>query len=434
MAAGSGTRMLSATPKHLHPLLGRRLVDWVVAAVSPLEPEPLVLVVSPDAKDALSDVEGAALAIQDDPLGTGDAVASARNAVGHDADHVLVLSGDVPLLTTDVLRTLVATHRESAADVTVLSFVTPQPGAYGRVLRGTDGQLAGIVEAADATHEELAITEANSSIYVFAAATLWSALDRLEPHNAQGELYLTDCVRHIVAGGGTGSVLVAPDASEALGVNTRVELAAAADILRDRINVGHMLAGVSIVDPRTTWIEPSVELEADAVVHPFTVLRGATRVASGAELGPHAVVIDAEIGERATVGPFCYLRPGTVLGPDAKAGTFVEIKNSLVGARTKVPHLSYVGDAEVGEDTNIAAGNITANYRPELGPGKQRTTIGRNVRTGVDNSFIAPVTIGDNAWVAAGSVITEDVPADALAIARARQETKEGYSSGKRHD
>jgi bifunctional UDP-N-acetylglucosamine pyrophosphorylase/glucosamine-1-phosphate N-acetyltransferase len=322
----------------------------------------------------------------------------------------------------------------AASDVTVLSFVVPDPGAYGRVLRDGDGRLAGIVEAVDAMPEQLEVAEVNSSIYVFRSEVLWAALDRLEPHNAQGELYLTDCVSHIVADGGTGGVLVAPDAAETLGVNTRVELAAAAELLRERINTAHMLAGVTIVDPRTTWIEPDVELAAYAVVHPFTMLRGSTHVGAGAEVGPHAVVVDSEVGERAQVGPFCYLRPGTVLGAGAKAGTFVEMKNAIIGDRTKVPHLSYVGDADIGEDSNIAAGNITANYRPELGPGKQRTTIGRNVRTGVDNAFIAPVTIGDNAWVAAGSVITKDVPADALAIARARQETKEGYSSGKHND
>ena len=280
----------------------------------------------------------------------------------------------------------------------------------------------------------MAITEVNSSLYVFAADTLWAALDQLDPHNAQGELYLTDCVRRIAAGGGAGRVMVAPDPMLALGVNTRAELAEAADVLRARINEGHMLAGVSIVDPRSTWIDASVDLAPDAVVHPFTVLRGRTTIGSGAEIGPHAVVVDAQVKERAVVGPFCYLRPGTVLEADSKAGTFVEVKNSRIGERAKVPHLSYIGDADVGEDTNIAAGAITANLPHEPGKGKQRTTIGRNVRTGVDNAFIAPVTIGDNAWVAAGSVISMDVPPGALAIARARQENKEGHAGGKRND
>lgn len=347
---------------------------------------------------------------------------------------MLVLSGDTPLLTTDLLRALVDEHRAAAAAVTVLSFELADPGAYGRVVRDDEGRLAAIVETKDASPEELELTEVNSSIYVFAAAALWAALDQLDPHNAQGELYLTDSVRHLVAAGGTGTVLVAPDPTLALGVNTRVELAAAAGLLRARINERHMLAGVSILDPQSTWIEADVELAPDAVVHPFTVLRGRTRIAAHAEVGPHAVVVDATLGEGAVVGPFCYLRPGTVLEAAAKAGTFVEVKNSRIGERTKVPHLSYIGDADVGEDTNIAAGAITANLPHETGKGKQRTTIGRNVRTGVDNAFIAPVTIGDNAWVAAGSVIDKDVPPGALAIARARQENKEGQAGGKRND
>ena len=226
----------------------------------------------------------------------------------------------------------------------------------------------------------------------------------------------------------------APDPAETEGVNTRVELAAAAALLRDRINEAHLLAGVGIVDPASTWIEPTVELEADAVVHPFTVLRGATRVAAGAEIGPHVVAVDAEIGRDVLVGPFCYLRPGTVLEEGSKAGTFVELKKTRIGKRTKVPHLSYLGDAEVGDDTNVAAGNITVNFAHKPGMPKGKTKIGSNVRTGVDNAFIAPVEIGDDAWIAAGSVITDDVPAGALAIARTRQVNKEGHVDKKRND
>jgi bifunctional UDP-N-acetylglucosamine pyrophosphorylase/glucosamine-1-phosphate N-acetyltransferase len=249
------------------------------------------------------------------------------------------------------------------------------------------------------------------------------------PANAQGELYLTDAVRLLVDAGERVAAHQSADAREPEGVNTRVELAAAAAALRDRINEAHMLAGVTIVDPATTWIEPTVRLGRDAVIEPFTVLTGDTAVGEGARFGPHAVAIDAEIGPRVTVGPFCYLRPGTVLEAGAKAGTFVEIKNSHVGEGTKVPHLSYIGDAEVGPGTNIAAGNITVNYPHEPGRPKSRTTIGRNVRTGVQNAFVAPVEIGDGAWIAAGSVITKDVPPGALAVARARQENKEGYAA-----
>jgi bifunctional UDP-N-acetylglucosamine pyrophosphorylase / glucosamine-1-phosphate N-acetyltransferase len=429
MAAGQGTRMRSAVPKHLHPLLGRRMVDWVIDLGRSLQVDPLVVVASPD---TAGELDGVAVAVQPEALGTGDAVRCAREAVGSARD-VLVLSGDTPLLTVELLQGLVDAHRGADAAATVLSFVPPDARRYGRVVRGEDGSLARIVEAVDATPEELAISEVNSSIYVFSSESLWPVLARLEPHNAQGELYLTDAVGLLAADGEKVAVHVARDPREVDGVNTRSDLAAAARVLRDRVNERHMLAGVTIVDPATTWIEAGVEVEADAVVHPFTVLQGGTRVAAGAQIGPHAVLVDADVGPDAVVGPFCYLRPGTVLEAGAKAGTFVEIKNSHIGARTKVPHLSYLGDADVGEDTNVAAGNITVNFPHEPGKPKGRTTIGSNVRTGVDNSFVAPVTIGDDAWIAAGSVITDDVPANALAIARPRQVNKEGRG-GKRDD
>jgi bifunctional UDP-N-acetylglucosamine pyrophosphorylase/glucosamine-1-phosphate N-acetyltransferase len=413
--------MRSAVPKHLHPILGRRMVDWVVEAARPLGASPLVVVVSPDTADAFS---GLAVAVQEQPLGTGDAVRSARHAVG-DADEVLVLSGDTPLLTSTLLAELLAEHRKKVAAATVLSFVPDDIRSYGRIVRDADGDVAAIVEAVDATPEELEIGEANSSIYVFRGDLLWDALERLTPANAQGELYLTDAVRDLVDAGHRVAVHVAGDPAETEGVNTRVELAAAAAILRDRINEAHMLAGTTIVDPRTSWIEPSVTLEPDATVHPFTVLRGGTHVGADAEVGPHVVAVDAVIGPSAIVGPFCYLRPGTVLEERAKAGTFVEMKNSHIGARTKVPHLSYLGDADVGEESNIAAGTITVNLDHGTRE-KGRTVIGNHVRTGVDSSLVAPVNVGDHAWIAAGSVITEDVPENALAIARSRQVNKEG--------
>jgi bifunctional UDP-N-acetylglucosamine pyrophosphorylase/glucosamine-1-phosphate N-acetyltransferase len=358
-------------------------------------------------------------------------VRSARVALQGRTENVLVLSGDTPLLTPGLLRELIDTHDREEAWATVLSFEPDDPKHYGRVLRDADGALAEIVEYRDASDEQRAVREVNSSIYVFRAERLWPVLDRLTPHNAQGELYLTDSVALLASDGGHVAVHKGGDPVETEGVNTRAELAAAAAALRDRINHDHMLAGVTIVDPQTTWIDAEVALEPDAVIHPFTVIRGASRVGARAEIGPHAVVVDAKVGEGADVGPFCYLRPGTVLEAGAKAGTFVEIKNSVIGERTKVPHLTYLGDADVGADTNIAAGNITANQ--EHTREKQRTVIGRNVRTGVDNSFVAPVSIGDHAWIGAGSVITEDVPAGALAIARERQVNKEGRG-GNRDD
>ena len=426
MAAGLGTRMRSDVPKHLHSILGRRMVDWVLTSSSGLGVAPTVIVAAPTTAAAF---DGMDVAVQEEPRGTGDAVRCARSALEGRADDILVLSGDTPLLTTGLLRDLVETHRREQAVATVLSFEPDDPRHYGRVLRSVDGALAAIVEHRDATDAQRAVREVNSSIYVFRADTLWPVLDRLTPHNVQGELYLTDSVGILVAEGERVAVHKGGDPVETEGVNTRVELAAAAAVLRDRINEAHMLAGVTIVDPASTWIDAEVTLEPDAVIHPFTVIRGASKVAGRAEVGPHAVVVDSTVGEDALVGPFCYLRPGTVLEAGAKAGTFVELKNSVIGERTKVPHLTYLGDADVGSDSNIAAGNITANQ--EHTRVKERTTIGRNVRTGVDNAFVAPVSIGDDAWIAAGSVITEDVPAGALAIARAKQVNKEGRG-GKR--
>ena len=430
MAGGLGTRMRSATPKHLHPILGRRMVDWVLEAARPLGPEPLVVIASPESRDAFGDIR---VVVQEEALGTGDAVRSAYEAVGETADDVLVLSGDTPLLTTGLLEALVEAHRREEAAATVLTFVPDNARAYGRVVRGPDGSVEAIVEAGDATPEQLALEECNSSIYVFGSEALWPALDRLKPHNAQGELYLTDAVRDLVARGERVAAHVAGDPAETEGVNTRVELAAAAATLRDRINREHMLAGVAIADPASTWIEPEVTIEPDTVILPFTILRGCTKVAAGAEVGSHVVAIDAEIGPGATVGPFCYLRPGTVLGARAKAGAFVEIKKSTIGRDTKVPHLSYIGDAEIGEGTNIGAGSITANFPHRPGQPKGKTTIGSNVRTGVDTMFVAPVTVGDDAQTAAGAVITDDVPGNALAGFPPRQVNKEGRG-GKRDD
>jgi bifunctional UDP-N-acetylglucosamine pyrophosphorylase / glucosamine-1-phosphate N-acetyltransferase len=430
MAGGLGTRMRSETPKHLHPLLGRRMLDWALDAALALQPARTVVIVSPGAQEAVESTlpPGVEIAIQEEPRGTGDAVASAREALAGFEGDVVVVSGDTPLITSDELERLVATHRREGAAATVLSIETSRPLPYGRLVRDADGALREIVEAGDATPQQLEIEELNASIYAFAATDLWPALDGLDPSNAQGELYLTDTIRALAQAGRPLAVQRSSDPVLAEGVNTRAELAQAAALLRDRVNQRHMLAGVTIVDPQTTWIEPDVELEGDATVHPFTLLRGSTRVARGAEIGPHAVLVDAEVGPGAVVGPFCYLRPGTVLEPGAKAGTFVEIKNSHVGEGAKVPHLSYLGDADIGEGANIAAGNITANFPHQPGQPKGRTTIGRNVRTGIHNGFIAPVTVGDDAWIAAGSVITKDVPAEALAVARSRQVNKEGYA------
>jgi bifunctional UDP-N-acetylglucosamine pyrophosphorylase/glucosamine-1-phosphate N-acetyltransferase len=433
MAGGLGTRMQSAVPKHFHPILGRRMVDWVIETGREAGASPLVVVASPGASDEFAS-SGVIVAVQESPLGTGDAVRSAEPALeGYEGD-VLVLSGDTPLLTAELIGALLATHRRERAAATILSAEPPDPRLYGRIVRDAAGAVARIAEGTDASADERQIREINSSIYVFRSDALWPAIAQLQPKNVQGELYLTDVIEILVGGGSKVVAHLADDYRETDGVNTRVELARAGAVLRDRINERHMLAGVTIVDPASTWIEPSVELEADVTIHPFTILRGATSVATGAQIHANTVAIDARIGRHANVGPFCYLRPGTVLGDSSKAGTYVEIKNSRLGDRTKVPHLSYIGDAEIGEDTNIGAGAITANYAHKPGEPKKRTIIGSNVRTAIHNSFIAPVEVGDGAWIAAGSVITKDVPPDALGIARARQENKEGYAARQRGD
>jgi bifunctional UDP-N-acetylglucosamine pyrophosphorylase/glucosamine-1-phosphate N-acetyltransferase len=433
MAGGLGTRMRSSVPKHFHPILGRRLVDWVIGSALATGADPVVVVASPSGRDAFADLD-VTVAVQQEPLGTGDAARAAGPALAGYTGDVLVLSGDTPLLTPELLAELLATHRAEGAAVTILSARPADLRLYGRIVRDADGSVLRVVEGTDATPEELEIGEINSSIYAFRSDALWPALERLQPKNVQGELYLTDTIAALVGAGERVAAHVAPDPDETEGVNTRVELAHAAAVLRDRINTQHMLAGVTIVDPAATWIDPSVEIADDVTINPYTVLRGRTRIGEGAEIHPHTVAVDAVIGPRAIVGPFCYLRPGTRLGEASKAGTYVEIKNSRIGDRTKVPHLSYIGDADIGEDTNIGAGAITANLGHRPGEPKQRTTIGDNVRTAIHNGFIAPVEVGDGAWIAAGSVITNDVPPGALAIARQRQENKEGYAARQRDE
>jgi bifunctional UDP-N-acetylglucosamine pyrophosphorylase / glucosamine-1-phosphate N-acetyltransferase len=436
MAAGLGTRMKSSRPKHLHDLLGRPLVLWAVEAARGIAPDRLVVVGSPETEAELAAIlpKEAELAVQAEPLGTGDAVAAARPALEDGDADVLVIPGDAPLFTAEILEGLVEAHRASRPALTLLSVEPARPLPYGRIIRDTQGRLERIVEERDASEEELAIREMNASVYVFRAEDLWWALERLDTDNAQGELYLTDTVSGLLTDGRAVEVVPASDPEATEGVNTRADLARAAEILRRRILEAHMLAGVTVVDPGTTWIDPATELEPDVVVHPFTVLRGRTTVGAEAEVGPHVVAVDAEIGPRCTVGPFTYLRPGTVLAEGVKAGAFVEVKNARVGERSKVPHLSYIGDAEIGRDTNIGAGAITANYRSERYDDKQTTVIGDDVHTGSQNVFVPPVRIGDHAWTGAGSTITDDVPDGALAVARARQVNKEGYDGERKRD
>jgi bifunctional UDP-N-acetylglucosamine pyrophosphorylase/glucosamine-1-phosphate N-acetyltransferase len=432
LAGGLGTRMRSSLPKVLHPACGRPLLEWVLDAVSPLGAAPTVVVVPPDAPQIAELLpESVTAVVQRQPRGTGDAVRCAADALSGFGGDVLVVYADTALLEPEPLTELLAARRSAGAAAAVLTIERDRrTGAdFGRVVRGADGSVQRIVELRDASIAERELTEVNSGIYAFDAAQLWRSLGRLTADNDQGELYLTDVIGLLVEAGETVVVHRHPDATIAHGINTRVDLAEATVVLRERINRRHMLAGVTIVDPASTFIEAHVTIEPDAQIQPFTVLRGATAVGRGAVVGPHAVVVDSEVGEEALVGPFCYLRPGTRLGPRAKAGTFVEMKNSSLGEGAKVPHLSYIGDAEIGQGSNIGAGAITANYD---GRSKNRTIIGRDVRTSCDNVFVAPVTIGDGAWTGAGSTITDDIPPEALGIARAKQTNIEGYARRRR--
>lgn len=445
LAAGKGTRMKSDLPKVLHPILGRTVLGWVLEACRPLEAARVVVVTGHQAEQVEASLPDAvATARQVDQRGSGDAVAAALPALDGFAGDVLVVNGDGALFTTETMRAVVDGHQQRGSVATALAIRGDVALPYGRVLRRADDHIEAIVEAVDATPEQLAVDELNAGVYCFDADVLRTAVPRLSDDNAKGELYITDLLGIAAGDGGRTLGVVAGGAEELLGINTRADLADVERILRERILRRHMLSGVTISMPETVLIEPTVTIEPEATILPRSILRGTTHVAARALVGPdsglhdttveagaqvdRSVARDARIGEDAVVGPFAYLRPAAELRRGAKAGAFVEVKNSVVGEGAKVPHLSYIGDATIGEGTNIGAGNITANYRPELGRGKQRTTIGANVRTGSDCVLVAPVTIGDGAWTGAGSIVTEDVPAGALALARARQTNIEGYA------
>jgi bifunctional UDP-N-acetylglucosamine pyrophosphorylase/glucosamine-1-phosphate N-acetyltransferase len=443
LAAGQGTRMRSTTPKVLHELCGQPMVLWPVRAALAAGAAKVVVVDSP--ARALDGVlpEGVALVVQAQPDGTGGAVRAAAAEIDPRAP-VVVLSGDVPLVSAAAIEELVRAHEAGGASATMASTVLDDPSGYGRVVRGEDGAVLRVVEtkaAGDATERELAIREVNTGVYAFDGQALLDALGRLTADNAQGELYLPQTLDLLRADGRAVAAHLVDDPALVLGVNDHVALAEVRALARRTINERHMRAGVTIVDPASTHIDVDVRIEPDARIEPGTLLKGATTVGEGATVGPHTTAIDsrigaaatvraswlqeATVGERANVGPFAHLRPGATLHEGAKVGAFVEVKNSDIGAGAKIPHLSYIGDADVGEQTNLGAATITANYD---GRAKHRTTVGRRVRTGVDTTLVAPVTVGDDAYTAAGSVITEDIPPHALGIARARQVNKQGYA------
>ena len=446
MAAGEGTRMRSSVPKVLHEVCGRPMVAWPILAAREAGAGRVCVIVSPGADLSPALPDGVETVVQPEANGTGGALRAARGVVA-DSETVLVLSGDHPLISAGVIEQLVAAHNAQGAAATVLTTELDDPGTYGRVVRAPDGTFERIVEAkgpGDATAAELEIREVNAGTYAFSAASLEKALAGLSNDNAQGEYYLPDVLPLIRRDGLAVLAHKVEDHSVNLGVNDRVQLAKVNEVARQEILERHMRAGVTITDPAATWIDAEVELAPDVTLEPGTTLRGRTRVGSGSVIGPMTTLIDARVGERVTIphsylteceiadgasiGPFAYLRPGARIGEGAKIGSFVEIKNSEIGAGAKVPHLSYVGDAEVGEGSNLGASTITANYD---GFRKHRTKIGKNVNTGVDTTFVAPVEVGDEAYTGAGSVIAEDVPPGALGIERAEQENVEGYAEKK---
>jgi bifunctional UDP-N-acetylglucosamine pyrophosphorylase/glucosamine-1-phosphate N-acetyltransferase len=446
MAAGEGTRMRSSLPKVLHPLCGRPLLAWPIHAAREAGAGRIAVIVSPDRDLGAALSEDVETVVQEVADGTGGALRAALEVIRQSAT-VIVLSGDHPLVTPDLIADMLATHVKAEAAATMMTAELDDPGSYGRVVRDSEGNVERVVETkepGDATPEELAIREVSAGTFVFSAEPLADALGKLTNDNAQGEYYLGDVLPLIRESGGRVAAFRSPDPGVNLGINTRVELAQTAAMLRRRILERHMLAGVSITDPTATWIDAEVELAPDVTIEPGCSLRGASRVGEGSVIGPMTTLVDSEVGARVsvlhsylvdcevlegcTVGPFTYLRPQTSLGEGAKAGAFVEIKNSRIGRDSKVPHLSYVGDADVGEDTNVGAGSITANYD---GFRKHRTVIGDHVRIGVDTALVAPVNVGDRAYTGAGSVIKSDVPAGALAVSENEQRNIEDYAEKK---
>jgi bifunctional UDP-N-acetylglucosamine pyrophosphorylase/glucosamine-1-phosphate N-acetyltransferase len=433
--------MRSQTPKVLHPVCGRPMLHWTIAAAQAADAERVVVVVRPGegVEEALP--EGVVAAPQETGEGTGAAVLAAKAHV-EPGSTLVILSGDHPLISADTVGQLVATHNQRNAAATMLTTELLDPAGYGRVVRDDADTVARIVETKypdTVAPEHLAIREINIGAYAFDADALFSALDAVREE--QGEIYLTAVFEIFRRDGRTVAAHRTDDVLAAQGVNTRRDLMEVERHARQRIIDRHALAGVSFPLPETVAIDYAVEIGQDTVVEPGTVLRGSTRIGSGCTIGPGSTLIDAELGDRVTalhayitaalvgddvsIGPFAYIRPGTKIAEGAKIGTYVEVKNSNIGAGTKIPHLSYIGDADIGEHSNIAAGNITANFHRGV---KSRTTIGNSVMTGVDTAFVAPVAVGDGAYTAAGSVITEDVPPGALAVARPEQKNVEGYA------
>lgn len=454
LAAGAGTRMRSETPKVLHTLGGRSMLSHALHAVARVAPQHLVAVLGKDRERIAPVVAALAgqlgrtieVAIQDQQLGTGHAVLCGLAGLPDDfTGTVVVTSGDVPLLDAETLAELITIHRGRQAAATVVTTTLPNSTGYGRVLRTQDGEVIAIVEETDATPQQRAIREVNAGVYAFDITELRAALSRLSSDNAQHELYLTDVISILREAHRVVHAKHVDDAALVAGVNDRVQLSALGAELNRRIVERHQRAGVTVIDPASTWIDVDVEIGPDTVIAPGTQLLGVTSIGSGCTIGPDTTLTSMEIGDgasvirthgelsvigdRATVGPFTYLRPGTKLGVEGKLGAFVETKNAVIGAGTKVPHLTYVGDADIGEHSNIGASSVFVNYD---GENKSRTTIGSYVRTGSDTMFVAPVTVGDGAYTGAGTVLRDDVPPGALAVSAGPQRNIEDWVLRKR--
>ena len=447
LAAGKSTRMKSNRPKALHALLGQPLLRWAVDAAQGAGASRTILVVGHQA-DLVREAMGPDLeyVLQAEQKGTGHAVLMAESLLRDWDGPLLVLPGDAPLLSDSLLEALLAHHTHSGAAATLLTAVLDDAGAYGRIVRDDEtGRVQAIVEARDASPEQLQIREISTSVYAFDPAALFDALSQITPQNAQGEYYLTDAVALLAASGRIVEALVSPDADVVRGVNTRPELVELRALMQARIHHAHGLAGVTILDPLTTHIDAAVKIGPDTTIHPFTLLSGITDIGEDCEIGPGARISDSrlgngvsvrdshvtasEVGDECRIGPFANLRPGSVLGQKVKIGDFVELKNAVLGDGVSAGHLSYLGDAEIGPRTNIGAGTITCNYD---GVDKHRTIIGADAFVGTHSTLVAPVTLGEGAWTAAGSAITENVPAGALGIGRARQVNKEGWARAKK--
>ncbi|MDR2714863.1 MAG: bifunctional UDP-N-acetylglucosamine diphosphorylase/glucosamine-1-phosphate N-acetyltransferase GlmU [Coriobacteriales bacterium] len=449
LAAGAGTRMKSNVPKVAHPLLGKALIRWVIDTVHEAECDTIITVVGHGREQLGFLVDDTISVVQEEQCGTGHAVMMARPHLEtlKGTTTLLILCGDTPLFTAHTLKCLVATHEVKGADASVLTFIPRDPTGYGRIVRNAEGGIERIVEQKDANEEERAITEVNSGVYCFQLGALLASLDALSTNNAQGEYYLTDTLEQIRTMGGKVQTCLCADANETLGINDRTQLATATALAQQRINKAHMLAGVTMLDPTSVWIGPDVVIESDVEILPLTMLSGETVVGSGSVIGPNTRITDSKIGSlcvveesildnvvlenRVTVGPRAYLRPGTVMRNDSRAGTHVEIKKSDIGVGSKVPHLSYIGDAVLGSEVNVGAGTITCNYD---GSAKNKTIIGDRSFIGSDTMFVAPVQVGSDVVTGAGSVITRDVPNDALAVERTEQRIVENWVSRNKKD